>query len=117
MEKRKNRGRGTIMANSNGRAFKLGERLAGIEGELKVTQSKIDGCVTSIDKMTAGFGARVQEHGEAISRIDNDLKNIKTSSDHLYAKIKNHVDGHWKFVSVVVGLLTIATIVLSQWVK
>ena len=85
--------------------FQMGERLGRIEGEQKVATSKIDNLTGKIDSLTVGIGRRVEEHGKDISSLQTESGNLKEYIGAVNRNQKKHEDGHWKLITIVIGLL------------
>ena len=92
---------------------KLSEDFSEMKGDIKVLNSKVDGISVSVQNLTEGLGKRVQDHSEKIARFDERFGIAETERGNLYKKIQKHLDEHWRFIGIIVGFLTIVSIILK----
>ena len=95
--------------------IKQGERLAKIESHQEAHNGKLDNIQTTMDKLSTGIGSRVELHGREIEGLQTSQTSHKEHLEAVNEKINKHVDGHWKWITIVISLIAIGTFLLKAW--
>lgn len=88
-----------------------------VKGDIKVLHTKVDGCIQMITALTSGIGKRVEDHSEKIAKFEEKFTILETTSNNVYRKIQKHIDDHWKFITIMIGLLTVISVLLKIILK
>lgn len=100
----------------NTEAFKMGERLARIEGNVNLVHSKLEGIEISISNLTNGIGQRVGEHDKMLSKLEERVGNSIEETEKIERKIDKHLEKHWIWISSVIGIISIVGMV-AKYIK
>jgi len=90
--------------NGKRNGFKLGERLATIEGDQRVMHTKLDAIQSTVTALATGIGARVETHGERLAVVETEAKNNAVHTTWVSGKIDKYV----KWGLVLLGMLVTA---------
>ncbi len=89
------------------------DRIGKVEMEAGINGVKLDNIQTTIDKLSNGVGARVEQHGETIASLKTTAENTYKYIEAVNKKTDTHIEGHWKWMVIVIGLLTIGSLVMK----
>ena len=103
----------------------FGHLIGGLTGEIKVLTSAIGELKTEFQQFKGGIGPRLEEHDRQLTALEtnrtNDVAHITAvtqkvdrETNEVKQTIEKHIDGHWKWVAVLVGLLTIFTVLVKM---
>ena len=67
----------------------------------------------SISNLTAGLGKRVEDHTQDISTLKANQDNHKEYLLAVNAKINGHIDKHWLWIGIMIGILSIGAAMLK----
>mgnify|MGYP001557778577 CR=1 FL=1 len=87
--------------------------IAEMKGDIKVLVSKVDACQDAIQNIGQGLGQRVQTHGEKIAQVEVEIKNVKDYASSISKDFKHDVNDRWKWITVCIGLLTLAGLIFK----
>ena len=102
----------------------FGHLIGGLTGEIKILTTAIGELKTEFQQFKSGIGPRLEEHDRQITALETNRTNdvahiggVAQKVDREVGEVKTaidkHIDGHWKWIAVLVGLLTIFTIILK----
>ena len=102
------------MANDDYKAGEsFGQVIGGLTGEIKILTVAIGELKTEFRMFKSGIGPSLEEHGNKLTALETNRANDKNHIISVSEKIEKHVDGHWKWITVLVGLLSILAVLFK----
>ena len=88
-------------------------RIGKLETEAGIHSVKLDNLQGTMDKLTVGLAKRVETHGKTIATQGADLSNAYKYIEAVSKKTDQHIEGHWKWITIMVGLITMGGLVFN----
>ena len=79
-----------------------------LEAKLDNMQESVNDIKAQITQLTNGIGARVEDQGKSIVRVETRIEGIESHLTSVSGKIKDHIKDHWQWIGVMIGLISIA---------
>ena len=79
-----------------------------LEAKMDNMQESINDIKSQISQLTNGIGARVEEQGKSIVRVETRIEGMESHLSAISNKIKDHIKDHWQWIGIVIGLISIA---------
>lgn len=93
--------------------YRSGKEIGELTGEVKLLTTAIGSLTQEFRDFKQGIGPRLENHDKDISALEAHRVNSTEFIGAVNKKVDHHVESHWKWIAILVGLMTLLGLLLK----